>query len=52
MTSTAKDLTELNQNSIEELLNQAEGKLSDNNFSDKEKYLLAHKISTLKEINQ
>ena len=52
LTSTAKDLTELNQNSIEELLNQAEGKLSDNNFSDKEKYLLAHKISTLKEINQ
>jgi F-type H+-transporting ATPase subunit epsilon len=52
LTSTAKDLTELNQNSIEELLNQAEEKLSDNNFSDKEKYLLSYKISTLKEINQ
>ena len=52
LTSTAKDLTDLNQSSIEELLNQAENELSDNNTSDKEKYLLSYKISTLKEINQ
>jgi F-type H+-transporting ATPase subunit epsilon len=52
LTSTAKDLKELNQISIEDLLNQAEKKLSDNNSSDKEKYLLSYKINTLKEISQ
>ena len=52
LTSTARDLAELNQNSIEDLLNQAEKKLSDNNFSDKEKYLLSYKINTLKEISK
>ena len=52
LTSTAKDLTDLTQTSIEELLNQAENELSDNSSSDKEKYLLSYKISTLKEINQ
>ena len=52
VTSTAKDLKELNQNSIEDLLNQAEKKLGDNNSSDKEKYLLSYKINTLKEISQ
>ena len=52
LTSTAQDLKELNQNSIENLLNQAEKKLGDNNSSDKEKYLLSYKINTLKEISQ
>ena len=52
LTSTARDLTDLNQSSIEDLLNQAENKLSDNNSSDKEKYISSYKISTLKEINQ
>ena len=41
-----------NQNSIEDLLKQAEKKLSESNFSDKEKYLLSYKINTLKEISQ
>ena len=52
LTSTASDLTDLNQNSIEDLLNQAESQLSKVNSSDKEKYLLSYKISTLNEINQ
>ena len=51
-TSTVKDLKELNQKSIEDLLNQAENKLNSDEYSDKEKYLLSYKISTLKEINQ
>ena len=51
LTSTAKDLKELNQNSIEDMLSKAEKKLSDNNYSDKEKYLLSYKINTLKEIS-
>jgi F-type H+-transporting ATPase subunit epsilon/F-type H+-transporting ATPase subunit delta len=52
LTSTVKDLTELDQNTINELINQAEIQLSNNDYSDKEKYLLSYKISTLKEINQ
>lgn len=52
LTSTAKDLIDLNQSYVNDLLNQAEKKLIDNNSTDKEKYLLSYKISTLKEINQ
>ena len=52
LTSKVRDLSDLNQSSIEDLLNQAENKLSEINSSDKEKYLLSYKISTLKEINQ
>ena len=52
LTSTVRDLTKLNQSSIEDLLNQAENELVDDNSSDKEKYLLSYKISTLKEISQ
>ena len=52
LTSTARDLTKLNQDSIEELLKSAENKFSDNHLSDKEKYISSYKISTLKEINQ
>ena len=52
LTSTAKDLIDFNQSSIEELLNLAENEINDDNSSDKEKYLSSYKISTLKEINQ
>ena len=52
LTSTARDLTKLNQDSIEELLKSAENKSSNNHYSDKEKYISSYKISTLKEISQ
>ena len=52
LTSTAIDLKELNQNYIEDILNETKKKLSDNNSSDKERYLLSYKINTLKEISQ
>ena len=52
LTSTVKNLTDLNQSYIEELLNKAKNKLSKDEFSDKEKYILSYKISTLKEINE
>jgi F-type H+-transporting ATPase subunit epsilon len=52
LTSTARDLIKLNQDSIEELLKLAENKFIDNHSSDKEKYISSYKISTLKEINQ
>ena len=52
LTSTAQDLKDLNQKSIEDLLNRAERKLSDENSTDKEKYISSYKISTLQELNQ
>mgnify|MGYP006451380213 FL=1 len=52
LTSTAKDLMELDQSSIGDLLNQAEKKFSDDNSTDKERYLLSYKINTLKEISR
>ena len=52
LTSTIKDITDLKQSSLKDLINFAENKFNDNNNTDKEKYLLSHKISTLKEINQ
>ena len=52
LTSTVRDIADLNQSSIEDLLNKAEIKLRDTNSSDKEKYTLSFKISTLKEINR
>ena len=51
LTSTAKDLKESKNDTIKELLNQAEKRLGDENFSDKERYLLSYKINTLKEIS-
>ena len=52
LTSTVQNLTDLNQNSIEDLLSQAKSKLSDDQSSDKETYLLSYKISTLEELSQ
>jgi|TARA_B100001093_G_scaffold231609_1_gene222141 F-type H+-transporting ATPase subunit epsilon len=51
LTSTAKELSSLDKNLIDDLLNQAEKKLS-NEITDKERYLLSYKIETLKEISQ
>ena len=52
LTSTARNLADFNHSSIEDLISIAESQLSDNNSSDKEKYKLSYKISTLKEINK
>ncbi|MFL2877910.1 MAG: ATP synthase F1 subunit epsilon [Candidatus Pelagibacter sp.] len=52
LTSTIEDIINFSKDSIEDLLNVAENKLRNDNFTDKEKYLLSHKVSTLKEINQ
>ncbi len=51
LTSTARELSSLDKNSIDDLLYQAEKKLSNEN-TDKERYLLSYKIDTLKEISQ
>jgi ATP synthase F1 epsilon subunit len=52
LTSTAKNLINLDQNFIQDLIKKSEKKLNDSNASDKEKYLLTYKISILKEISQ
>ncbi len=52
LTSTVKELKDLEKTSINYLISEAEKKLNDNSSSDKEKYLASHKIDSLKEINQ
>jgi ATP synthase F1 epsilon subunit len=51
LTSTAKDLKNINKSLIENLVQEAEKKLYDKNTSDKEKYIISHKLDTLKEIS-
>ena len=52
LTSTTKDLKNMEKNSINDLIDQAEKKLKDSDLSDKDKYVMSYKIDTLKEINQ
>ena len=52
LTSTAKDLKNMEKNSINDLIDQAEKNLKDSGLSDKDKYVMSYKINTLKEINQ
>ena len=51
LTSTAKSLDSLDKNSIDEIINQAQEKINDGESTDKEKYLLNHKIEVLRAIN-
>ncbi len=51
LTSTAKFLTDLDKNILDELINGAVKDLSNTNLTDKDKYLLTHKLETLKNIN-
>ena len=52
LTSTAKEFSDLDKNSLSNLIIETENKISKNEISDKEKYLLSYKIETLKNINQ
>ena len=52
LTSSAKDLKNMEKNFINDLIDQAEKKLKDSDLSDKDKYVMSYKINTLKEINQ
>tara|TARA_Y100000768_G_C23872663_1_gene631227 strand:- start:134 stop:523 length:390 start_codon:yes stop_codon:yes gene_type:complete len=51
LTSTAEDLSNLNKSLLETLINETEKKITNENITDKEKYLLSYKIDTLKNIN-
>tara|TARA_B100001121_G_C18354719_1_gene464133 strand:+ start:202 stop:588 length:387 start_codon:yes stop_codon:yes gene_type:complete len=50
LTSTAKDMSSMDKNSLNILITEAEKRISSDDASDKEKYLLAYKINTLKAI--
>ena len=52
LTSTAQELSNFDKTSINQLLNEAEKKISHDKITDKEKYLLSYKIETLKNINK
>ena len=52
LTSTAKELSAIDQSSIQNQITEAEKKMSDASLSDKNKYLLYYKINTLKNINR
>ena len=50
LTSTAKELSSLNKNSKDLLISDAEKKIN-SDITDKEKYLLSHKLEVLKNIS-
>tara|TARA_B100000035_G_scaffold220983_1_gene189755 strand:- start:6 stop:395 length:390 start_codon:yes stop_codon:yes gene_type:complete len=52
LTSTAKDLANLNKALINDLLKKAESQLNNEDSTDKDKYVVSYKIETLKEISQ
>ena len=52
LTSTAQEISNFDKASINQLLNEAEKKISHDKITDKEKYLLSYKIETLKNINK
>ena len=52
LTSTAKELSAIDQSSIQKQITEAEKKISADSLSDKKKYLLYYKINTLKNINR
>ena len=51
LTSTAKSLDSLERNTIDSIIKNSQEKISKDEISDKERYLLSHKIDVLKEIN-
>ena len=51
LTSTAKNLDSLDKDSINSIIKSSQEKISKYETNDKEKYLLSHKIDTLREIN-
>lgn len=52
LTSTAQELSNIDKNSLNHIINKVGKKLSEEDITDKEKYLLSYKLDTLKNINQ
>ena len=51
LSATALSLKNINSDLVENMLRDAEKKLSANQISDKQKYILNHKVGILKQIN-
>ena len=51
LTSTAKNLDNLDKNSLDVIIKNSEEKISKDGLSDKERYLLSYKIDILKKIS-
>lgn len=51
LTSTAKELSSLDKNFVDTFIEQAQKKMNNPESTDKERYLISHKIDTLREIN-
>tara|TARA_B100001248_G_C27199469_1_gene370568 strand:- start:123 stop:512 length:390 start_codon:yes stop_codon:yes gene_type:complete len=52
LTSTANELSNIDKDLLSTIKNQIEKKLSEEEITDKERYLLSYKLDTLKNINQ
>ena len=50
LTSTAKDIANMDKKSIDALIHESEKKINNHEISDKERYLLSYKLETLKNI--
>ena len=51
LSTTARSLKQIDKSEINILIKEAEKKISTNQISDKQKYILNYKIETLKQIN-
>ena len=51
LSSTVKRIDDVDKNSIDNIIKNSQDKISNTETTDKEKYLLSHKIDTLREIN-
>ena len=52
LTSTAEEFSKINKDTISIAIENAKNKMNSDDSTDKEKYILSHKIDTLKNINQ
>ena len=52
LTSTAKEVKDMDKNLLESIIDDAEKKIKSEDVTDKEKYLLSYKIDSLKNINR
>ena len=52
LTSTAKEVSNIDKESLSAIIDKVEKKLSEDEITDKERYLLSYKLDILKNINQ
>ena len=52
LTSTAKEVSNIDKESLSTIIGKVEKKLSEDEITDKERYLLSYKLDTLKNISQ